>query len=268
MKKFITVLLIISLASFLAIGCSKNAVEKDVNTIKVGVSPVPHAEIMEIVKPLLAEKGVNLDIVEYTDYIQPNLNLADGELDANYFQHIPYLESFCKDHNLDLTYIAKVHIEPMGVYSQKINSLDQLKEGASVAIPNDPTNGGRSLMLLDSAGVIKLKEGAGITATVNDINQNFKNVKIQELEAATLPRVLQDVDAAVINTNYALEVGLVPTKDALFIEDSDSPYVNILAVHSRDENNPALTKLAEVLKSEEVKQFIEEKYKGAVVPAF
>jgi len=237
-------------------------------TIKVGASPVPHAEILNVIKPILEKEGIDLQIIEFTDYNQPNLQLADKQLDANYFQHIPYLEAFSKDHNLDLTYIAKVHIEPMGIYSQKIKDLNELKEGASIAIPNDQTNGGRALLLLQTAGVLKLKDGAGIDATVNDIADNPKKLKIQELEAATLPRVLQDVDAAVINTNYALEARLSPTKDALAIESADSPYVNILAVRKGDEDRPELKKLAEALNSPEVKKFIEEKYDGAVVPVF
>jgi D-methionine transport system substrate-binding protein len=283
MKK--TLVLILVLGLFLAViaGCGakqnsastpgeqsqdKSSQEAKPVTIKVGASPVPHAEILNVVKPILEKEGIKLDIVEFTDYNQPNLQLADKQLDANYFQHIPYLEKFSKDHNLDLTYIAKVHIEPMGVYSKKVENLNDLKEGASVAIPNDPTNGGRALLLLQKAGVLKLKDGVGINATVNDIAENPKKLKIQELEAATLPRVLQDVDAAVINTNYALEAKLVPTKDALAIESADSPYVNILAVRKGDENRPELKKLAEALNTPEVKKFIEDKYQGAVVPAF
>lgn len=283
MKK--TLVLILVLGLFLAVisGCGakqnsastpgeqsqdKSSQEAKPVTIKVGASPVPHAEILNVVKPILEKEGIKLDIVEFTDYNQPNLQLADKQLDANYFQHIPYLEKFSKDHNLDLTYIAKVHIEPMGVYSKKVKTLNDLKEGASVAIPNDPTNGGRALLLLQKAGVLKLKDGVGINATVNDIAENPKKLKIQELEAATLPRVLQDVDAAVINTNYALEAKLVPTKDALAIESADSPYVNILAVRKGDENRPELKKLAEALNTPEVKKFIEDKYQGAVVPAF
>lgn len=284
MKK--TLVLILVLGLFLAViaGCGakqnsasstpgeqsqdKSSQEAKPVTIKVGASPVPHAEILNVVKPILEKEGIKLDIVEFTDYNQPNLQLADKQLDANYFQHIPYLEKFSKDHNLDLTYIAKVHIEPMGVYSKKVKNLNDLKEGASVAIPNDPTNGGRALLLLQKAGVLKLKDGVGINATVNDIAENPKKLKIQELEAATLPRVLQDVDAAVINTNYALEAKLVPTKDALAIESADSPYVNILAVRKGDENRPELKKLAEALNTPEVKKFIEDKYQGAVVPAF
>jgi D-methionine transport system substrate-binding protein len=284
MKKTLTLILVLGLFLAVIAGCGakqnsasstpgeqsqdKSSQEAKPVTIKVGASPVPHAEILNVVKPILEKEGIKLDIVEFTDYNQPNLQLADKQLDANYFQHIPYLEKFSKDHNLDLTYIAKVHIEPMGVYSKKVKNLNDLKEGASVAIPNDPTNGGRALLLLQKAGVLKLKDGVGINATVNDIAENPKKLKIQELEAATLPRVLQDVDAAVINTNYALEAKLVPTKDALAIESADSPYVNILAVRKGDENRPELKKLAEALNTPEVKKFIEDKYQGAVVPAF
>ncbi|ABY93057.1 MetQ/NlpA family ABC transporter substrate-binding protein [Thermoanaerobacter sp. CM-CNRG TB177] len=278
MKKFLTTLLLLSLLTIFIAGCGtkqgptsdKQTQNQGVSktTIKVGATPVPHAQILNVVKPLLEKEGITLEIVEFTDYVQPNLKLAEKELDANYFQHIPYLEDFSKEHNLDLTYIAKVHIEPMGIYSQKIKNLSELKEGATIAIPNDATNGGRALLLLQSAGVIKLKPDAGIKATVNDIVENPKKIKISELEAATLPRVLSDVDAAVINTNYALEAGLIPTKDALFIESANSPYVNVLVVRKGDESRPELKKLAEALNSPEVKKFIEETYKGAVVPAF
>ncbi|KXG75220.1 D-methionine-binding lipoprotein MetQ [Fervidicola ferrireducens] len=278
MKKFLALFLTLSILAFLLSGCGQNQSASEISanqqeqnekvTIKVGASPVPHAEILEVVKPILEKEGINLEIVEFTDYVQPNLKLAEKELDANYFQHIPYLEEFSKEHNLDLTYIAKVHIEPMGAYSQKIKNLNELKEGATVAIPNDPTNAGRALLLLQTAGLIKLKPEAGIKATVGDIVENPKGLKITELEAATLPRVLPDVDLAVINTNYALEAGLVPTKDALIIEDANSPYVNVLVVRKGDESRPELKKLAEALNSPEVKKFIEEKYQGAVVPAF
>lgn len=274
MKKLLSILVILGLVVTLIAGCGpKQDANTDGNeqdktvTLKVGVSPVPHAEILNVVKPLLEKDGIELEIIEFTDYIQPNLQLAEKDLDANYFQHIPYLEDFSKEHNLDLTYIAKVHIEPMGIYSKKIKDLKELKNGAAVAIPNDPTNGGRALLLLQSADLIKLKDDAGISATVADIVENPKKLKIEELEAATLPRVLEDFDAAVINTNYALEAKLVPTKDALYIESSDSPYVNVLAVR-KDDNRPELQKLAEALNSPEVKNFIEEQYKGAVVPAF
>ncbi|MFO7265260.1 MAG: MetQ/NlpA family ABC transporter substrate-binding protein [Limnochordales bacterium] len=237
-------------------------------TITVGATPVPHAEILAFVQPLLREEGIELRIVEFNDYVQPNLALAAGELDANYFQHIPYLETFAADHRLNLSVLVGVHIEPMGVYSRRVSSLSELRNGAVIAIPNDATNGGRALLLLEQAGLIKLADGVGITATIFDIVENPRNIRFQELDAAFLPRALVDVDAAVINTNYALEAGLVPLRDALFIEGAESPYVNVVAVRTGDENRPELRKLAEVLLRPEVRQFILDTYKGAVVPVF
>ncbi len=237
--------------------------------LKIGASPVPHAEILEVVKPLLAKEGIELQVVEFSDYVQPNLALNDKELDANFFQHEPYLDNFMTEHtDVKLANAGGIHIEPMGIYSKKIKKLDELKDGASIAIPNDPTNGGRSLLLLEKAGIIKLKDGIGVKATVQDIVENKKNIKFQEVEAAQVPRTLDDVDAAVINTNFAMQVNLVPTKDALFMEDSTSPFVNIVAVRKGDENRPEIQALMKALKSDEVKQFINDKYKGAVVPAF
>lgn len=236
--------------------------------LKVGASPTPHAEILEVVKPMLAAEGIQLRIIEFQDYVQPNLALAEGELDANFFQHIPYLEQFAKDHRLDLTYIAKVHIEPMGVYSKKITKLEQLRNRAVVAVPNDPTNCGRALMLLQQANLIELKAGVGLLATEFDIVKNPKNIQVRALEAAQLPRVLPEVDLAVINTNYALPAGLVPTRDALFIEGAESPYANVLAVRTADRNNQALQKLAQALNSPEVKAYLLENYSGDIVPAF
>lgn len=238
-------------------------------TLKVGATAVPHAEILEAAKPLLEKEGITLEIVEFNDYVQPNLALNDKELDANFFQHEPYLKNFIDEHKeVKLKNAAGIHIEPMGVYSKKITKLDELKDGATIAIPNDPTNGGRSLLLLEKAGIIKLKEGVGEKATVGDIAENKKNIKFQEVEAAQVPRTLDDVDAAVINSNFAMQVNLDPTKDAMFIEDSTSPYVNIIAVREDDENRPEIQALIKVLHSDEIKQFITEKYKGAVVPAF
>ena len=237
--------------------------------LKIGASPVPHAEILEVVKPLLAKEGIELQVVEFSDYVQPNLALNDKELDANFFQHEPYLDNFMTEHtDVKLANAGGIHIEPMGIYSKKIKKLDELKDGASIAIPNDPTNGGRALLLLEKAGIIKLKDGIGVKATVQDIVENKKNIKFQEVEAAQVPRTLDDVDAAVINTNFAMQVNLVPTKDALFMEDSTSPFVNIVAVRKGDENRPEIQALMKALKSDEVKQFINDKYKGAVVPAF
>lgn len=245
---------------------STPAAEKKV--LKVGATAVPHAEILNFAKPLLAKEGIDLQIVEFSDYVQPNVALAQKELDANYFQHIPYLTKFSTERNLPLTYTVGVHIEPMGIYSKKIKNLGELKAGSQVAIPNDPTNAGRALALLEKAGVLKLKDGVGVNATVNDIVDNPNKLDIRELEAPLLPRSLDDVAAAVINTNYALEAKLSPTKDAIFIEPKDSPYANVLAVRKGDENRPEIQKLSKVLTSEEVRKFINDKYQGAVISAF
>lgn len=281
MKKLLTIIATLAFAVLALAGCgssdsssssssasSETAASSEQTTLKVGATAVPHAEILEQVKPILAKEGIDLQIVTFNDYVQPNLALNDGELDANYFQHKPYLDEFASEHSVKLVSAGGVHIEPMGVYSKKIKALTDLPDGATIAIPNDPTNGGRALLLLAKNGVITLKDNDNIKATVQDITENSKNIKFQEVEAAQLPRVLDDVDAAVINTNYAMEAGFVPEKDALAIEDSTSPYVNIVAVREGDENKPAIKKLIEALHSDAIKQFIEDKYKGAVVPAF
>jgi D-methionine transport system substrate-binding protein len=237
-------------------------------TLTVAATPVPHAEILEFVKPALAKEGVDLKVKVFTDYVQPNVQVAEKRLDANFFQHQPYLDEFNKAKNTNLVSVAGVHIEPLGAYSSKYKSLDQLPGGATVVIPNDATNGGRALLLLDHAGVIKLKDSKNILATVKDIAENTKGLKFRELEAATIPRVLTQVDLALINTNYALEAKLDPSKDALVIEGKDSPYVNILVARPDDKDSDAMKKLVAALHSPEVKAFILEKYKGAVVPAF
>jgi len=234
----------------------------------VGATQVPHAEILEVVKPVLAKEGVDLDIKVFSDYVQPNLQLADKELDANFFQHKPYLDTFNKDRGTHLVSVGLVHVEPFGGYSRKIKSLAELPSGATVAIPNDPSNSGRALLLLQKQGLLKLKDPSNIVATPLDIAENPKKLKFRELEAAMLPRALDDVELALINTNYALEAGLVPTKDALFIEGADSPYANLVAARPDNQNSPAIKKLVDALHSSEVKQFILDKYKGAVVPAF
>jgi len=271
MKKLLA--LIMTLALFALAGCGPDQATSGGSggskTLKIGATAVPHAEMLEIVKPLLEKEGIKLEIVEFNDYVQPNLALNDKELDANFFQHEPYLLNFMEEHKeVKLKNAFGVHIEPMGIYSKKITKLDELKDGASIAIPNDPTNGGRALLLLEKAGLLKLKAGVNEKATVQDVAENPKNLKFQEVEAAQVPRTLEDVDAAVINTNYAMQVNLVPTKDALFMEDSTSPYVNIIAVREGDENRPEIQALIKALKSDEVKKFIDDKYKGAVVPAF
>ena len=238
-------------------------------TLRVGATPVPHAELLEEIKPELQAQGINLEIIEFNDYVQPNIALNDKELDANFFQHEPYLNDFVKEHTeVKLVNAGGVHVEPMGIYSKKIKALDELADGATVSIPNDPTNGGRALLLLQKAGLLKLKDGASETATVQDIAENPKNLVIQEVEAAQLPRTLEDVDISIINTNFAMNADLNPMKDALFIEDKDSPYVNIIAVREGDENRDDIKKLLTAIKSDKVKKFIETKYNGAIVPAF
>ncbi|UQZ86844.1 D-methionine-binding lipoprotein MetQ precursor [Paenibacillus konkukensis] len=248
-------------------GAAAGGAAKEV-TLKVGATAVPHAEILNSVKAKLKEQGVNLEIKEFTDYVQPNVQVAEKQLDANFFQHTPYLEQQNKDKGFNLVKVTGVHIEPFGGYSQKIKKIDELKDGATVAIPNDPSNGGRALALLEKNKLIKLKDGVGVNGTVKDIVDNPKKLNIKELEAAMLPRVLGEVDLALINTNYALEAKLTPTKDALFIEDSNSPYVNILVARPDNKDSDAIQKLAKALNSEEVRTFINSKYNGAVVPAF
>lgn len=257
-------LLFSALAAALTVAGFAQAGEK----LVVAATPVPHAEILELIKPTLAKEGVDLKVKVFTDYIQPNVQVAEGRLDANFFQHQPYLDEFNKGKGTNLVSVAGVHIEPLGAYSTKFKKLDELPSGANVVIPNDATNGGRALLLLQKAGLIKLKDASNILSTPKDIAENPKNLKIRELEAATLPRVLTQVDLALINTNYALEAKLNPEKDALVIEGADSPYVNILVARPNDKDSDAIKKLVGALHSPEVKQFIQEKYKGAVIPAF
>ena len=273
MKKTVWALAGLLALGALVAGCSgekKEAAQSSDKKVvlKVGATPVPHAEILNEIKPLLAKDGIDLQIIEFTDYVKPNLSLNDKEIDANFFQHEPYLKKFAADRKLDLVNLVAVHIEPMGVYSKKLKDIKSVPDGAKVAIPNDPTNGGRALNILAKAGLIKLKDGVGISATVGDIVEKPKNLKITEAEAAMLPRTLDDVDLAVINSNFAMEAKLNPTKDALFIEPKDSPYANIVAVRKGDENRKEIQALKKALTSPEVKKFIEEKYKGAVIPAF
>ncbi len=242
-------------------GCGKKAV-------KIGATSVPHAEILEFVKPLLEKEGIELEILEFNDYVQPNIQLAENQLKANFFQHIPYLEEFAAERNLAITWVAKIHIEPMGIYPGKVKNLEDLKSGDQVGIPNDSTNGGRALMLLERAGLIKLEDGVGVAATVLDIAENPKDLKVVELNAEILPRSRDDLAVAVINGNFAIQAGLSPLEDTLFIEDSESPYVNVLAIREGEEDDPVIKKLVKVLTSEDVRQFILDKYQGGVVPAF
>lgn len=236
--------------------------------IKIGVSPGEHAEILEQVAPIAAAKGLNLDIVEFSDYVVPNTALADGDLQANSFQHVPYLENQIKDRGFDLKVVAKTISTPMGVYSSKLKSLEELADGATVAIPNDPTNGGRALLVLAEQGLITVNPDAGLVPTPLDITGNPKNLEFTELDAAQLPRALQDADAAVINTNYALDAGLSPKNDAIAMEKADSPYANVIVVRAGDEGQPWVKTLIEAYHSPEIKSFIDTKYEGAVIPAW
>ena len=241
-------------------------------TITVGASPSPHAEILAQVKDILANEGYTLVVKEYTDYVQPNVALAAGDLDANYFQHQPYLDQYTKENGTDLVSAGTIHYEPFGIYAGKTSSISALADGASVGVPNDATNEARALLLLEAQGLIKLKDGAGINATKNDIAENPKNLKITEIEAAQLPRSLQDLDIAVINGNYAIEAGLSVKKDALATEDAASlgakTYGNIIAVRKGDESSDKIKALVSALQSDTVKTYINNTYDGAVVALF
>ena len=280
MKKFTALVLSLCLLVCLAVGCGKkkednvsgsSEVKKPV-TIKVGASVTPHAEILGVAKELLAKEGYTLEIVEFNDYVLPNTSVEDGELDANYFQHRKYLADFNEENGTHLVEVVPVHYEPFGIYAGKTKSLEELADGAKIAVPNDGTNEGRALLLLEAQGLIKLKENVGFTATKLDIVENPKNLEIQELDAAQLVRALSDVDLAVINGNYAIQGGLNAGKDALAVEDKDSEatqtYANVLAVKEGHEKDAGILALAKALQSEEVKKFIEENYDGAVIPMF
>ena len=235
----------------------------------IAATPVPHAEILEFVKPMLAKEGVELEVKVFTDYVQPSMQTNEKRVDGNFFLHQPYLDEFKKKQKNDIqTVVAKVHVEPLGAYSSKHKAVADIPEGATVAIPNDPSNSGRALLLMAKNGLITLKDLNNISATQKDIAGNPKKLKIRELEAATLPRVLNQVDLALINTNYAIEAKLNPLKDSLFIEDASSPYANLLVARDDNADSPAIKKLAAALNSPEVKQFLSDKYQGAVVPAF
>ncbi len=246
---------------------ASQALAAEDNKIVIGVTPFPHKDIMLVAKPLLEKAGYTLEIKEFTDYVQPNVALAEGYLTANFFQHIPYLENMNKEKGLKLAWVAKVHIEPLGLYSKKIKKLDELKKGDTISVPSDPTNGARALRLLEANGLIKLKPGDLVTA--KDVIANPKGIKIMELEAAQLPRTLVDVTAAVINTNFAAEAGLVPSRDAIVIEGKDSPYANVIAVRAADKDSPKIKALVKAVNSPEVKAFIvKELEPKGIVPAF
>lgn len=250
-------------AAFILVGATALAGE-----LKVGATPVPHAELLNLVKEDLKTEGVDLKVVEFTDYVTPNLALAEGELDANFFQHFPYLEKFSNERGLNLVSAGKVHVEPLGVFSQKIKDIKDLSNKATIAIPSDPSNGGRALILLHNSGIIKLNDPTNLYVTEFDIVENPKKLKFKPIEAAQLPRVLPDVEAAVINGNYALEAGFSPVEDSLLLEGAESPYANIIAVKSGDESKEDIQKLLKALQSKKVSDYIGANYKGGVVPAF
>ncbi len=282
LKKVIALLLALALClAFAACGGEeKKPVEDQPETengdglahVVIGATPAPHAEILNALAQDFIDNGVEVEVKEYTDYVVPNTALADGSIDANYFQHQPYLTDFNEKHDTDLVSIASVHYEPFAIYGGKTASLEELADGAVVSVPNDPSNEARALNLLEAAGLIVLKEGVGLDATVNDIEDNPKNLKIMEIEAAQLPRSLPDVDISVINGNYAIDAGLSVAKDAIFIEDKESEaaqlYANILAVRADETDNEALAKVVEVLTSEASRKYMEETYDGGVVPMF
>jgi D-methionine transport system substrate-binding protein len=236
--------------------------------IKVGVTGGPHAQIMEQVKKVAAKDGLNIQVVEFSDYIQPNAALAAGDLDANSYQHLPYLEAQIKDRGYKFAHVAYTVTFPMGVYSKKIKSLDQLKQGARVGVPNDPTNGGRGLLLLQAKGLIKLRPDAGLKATPLDIVENPRKIKIVELDAAQLPRSLDDLDAAAINGNYAESAGLSPTRDAIAMEGAKGPYANLIAIREADKNKPWVAKLVKAYHSAEIKQYVQATFKDSVITAW
>ncbi len=262
---FLSLLFILGLAT----GCGQQSTAKvEQKTLKVGVTAGPHAEVMDVVKKIAEKDGLKIEVVEFNDYIQPNVALNQGDIDVNSFQHKPYLDNIIKDRNYDIVSVGNTVIFPMGIYSSKLKNIADLQAGAIVAIPNDPTNGGRALLLLEKIGLIKLKPGIGLKAAVTDIIENPKKIVIKELDAAQIPRSLADMDVAAINTNYAITAGLVPTKDAIAIEDINSPYANIIAVRSKDKENPAVQKFIKAYHSDEVKTFINEHFKGSVAAAW
>lgn len=285
MKKIFTLLLALTLLTSL-VACNssidntnKNDAETntetktetqtdDDNKIIIGVSPVPHAEITEALKDEFAKEGIDVEVKVFDDYVQPNLALDQGDIDANFFQHIPYLENFSKERGLNLVSLGSVHIEPMGLYSDKIKSLDELKDGDEVLIPSDPSNGRRALLLFEKNGLITLKDDTKEDITEKDIDQNTKNLKFTPIEAANIPNVYKDAALAAINTNFALGAGLNPSADAIALEDKDSPYANVIAVRKGEETKDKFQKLIKVFQSEACKKFIEDTYKGEIYPAF
>lgn len=255
--------------AFTFAGCggssSETSTPKSDKTIKIGTLAGPHEEFMEEVKKNAAKKGLTIEIVTFNDYALPNEALNSKDIDANMCQHLPYLKNQIKDRGYDLTSLGSTLLFPMGVYSDKIKSVDEIKDDMTLAIPNDPSNGGRALEILDQAGVIKLKKDIGSKATITDIAENPHHLKIQEVDATMIPRMLPDLDFAVINNSYATKSGLIPTKDAFILEKPDSPYANVVAVRTADKDRPEFKELMDIIRTPEMKQFVDEHFKGAAI---
>jgi D-methionine transport system substrate-binding protein len=262
-KAALVVLAVVALAF---VACEKKT-EGQASVLRVGATPVPHGDLLNLVKEDMAVRGITLEIAEFSDYVTPNMSLLIGDIDANFFQTLPYLQANA-EWNAGLVSAFGVLIAPLGLYSSKFSSLDDLPQGASIAIPNDPSNGGRALLLLQNNGLITVSESAGFLASPLDIVDNPRGFIFHELEAAQLPHSRTDVDAAIINVNFALQAGLNPAKDAMIIEDSESPYVNVVVVKRGNENDPRILALQEALRSEKVRDFINATYNGSVVPSF
>ncbi|MCY1152043.1 MAG: MetQ/NlpA family ABC transporter substrate-binding protein [Sphaerochaetaceae bacterium] len=263
MKKslLLTLIALVSVSTVFASGAKES---EETNKIVIGATPEPHAAMLNLVKDDLEAQGYELEIIEFTDYVTPNEALESGEIDANFFQHLPYLETFNKEHNTHLVSAGGIHVEPIALYSKTVSSIDELEDGATIAIPNDPTNEGRALLLLESANLITLKDDAGLEATPFDIKDNPNNFKFQEIEAATLPRIIGDVDAAIINGNYAIPAGLIATQDGLLIEGAQSPYVNVIAIKEGNES-AKIDALVKALKSDKVASWVQEQYPNGEV---
>lgn len=269
-KKLFAAVLITTTCLFAAsCGSSSNSdASGDKKEIKMGVTAGPHAEVMEEVAKEAAKQGITIKVVEFNDYVQPNKALAEGDLDMNSMQHQPYMDNVVKKQGLKITSIGKTIILPMAVYSHKYKDIKDVADGAKVTIPNDPTNGARALLLIQQVGLIKLKNGNSVDASVTDITENPKNLQFVELDAAQIPRSLDDTDLACVNTNYAIPAGLNPQKDSILVESKDSPYANVMAVRQGDENNETYKKVLEIYQSEPIKKFIEEHFQGTILPAF
>lgn len=272
-NKFLVGLASLTLVAAIA-GCgskenSKGQTEAiDENKIVVGVTSGPHEQIAEVAAKVAKEKGLEVELKSFSDYVLPNTSLAEGDLDANSYQHEPFLDTFNKDHETDLVPVGKTILNPMGIYSEKYKSFDDIPDGATFGLPNDPTNGARALFVLQEAGYIKLKDGTDLTASIRDVEENKKNLQFIELEAAQIPKQLSEVDVAAINTNFALEAGINPKEDSILLESTDSPYVNYIVVRAENENDPTIKKFVEAYQSDEVRQFIEEEFKGSVIPSW